>query len=54
MDPRPIWELYVDGLSTRDGSRVVLVIKSPNGEKLGYTLKFRFEASNNQAKYEEL
>ena len=53
LRPRP-WSLYVDGSSTKDGSGVGLIIKSPDGAWHEHALKFMFKASNNEAKYEAL
>lgn len=31
-----------------------MVLESPNGEKISYTVRLKFNATNNQAKYEVL
>ena len=48
------WTLYVDRLSNgkHNGARVIL--EGPNNMMLEYSLKFNFNATNNQAKYEVL
>jgi len=51
--PRP-WNLYVDGLSIKDGSGAGLIIESPTGAQYEHALKFMFKASNNEAEYEAL
>ena len=48
----PIWRLSVDGAANSQGSGVGLILTSPNGIDVEYTLKFGFHASNNEAKYE--
>ena len=46
LHPWP-WNLYMDGSSTRDGSRAGLIIESPTGARYEHALKFMFKASNN-------
>ncbi|KAL0431123.1 UNVERIFIED_CONTAM: hypothetical protein Sradi_0738300 [Sesamum radiatum] len=48
------WLLHVDGSSTIQGSGAGIVIISPQGEDLEFTVKFGFKASNNEAEYETL
>ena len=48
----PIWKLSVDGASNAQGSGAGLILTSPNGIDVEYALRFRFQASNNEAKYE--
>ncbi|KAL0431405.1 UNVERIFIED_CONTAM: hypothetical protein Sradi_0766500 [Sesamum radiatum] len=48
------WLLHIDGSSTTQGSGVDIVITTPQGEDLEFTIKFDFEASNNEAEYEPL
>ncbi|KAL0411633.1 UNVERIFIED_CONTAM: Ribonuclease HI [Sesamum latifolium] len=50
----PTWSLYVDGSSTAIGSGAGIVLESPQGDKLEYTTKLEFPASNNEAEYEAL
>ena len=50
----PSWNLYADGSSTKDGSKVSLIIESSRGEQHEHALKFMFKASNNEAEYEAL
>ena len=50
----PEWVLHVDGSSTRAASGAGLVLLGPHRAKVLYALKFRFEASNNEAEYEAL
>ncbi|KAL0448633.1 UNVERIFIED_CONTAM: hypothetical protein Slati_1419700 [Sesamum latifolium] len=38
------WLLHVDGSSTTQGSRAGIVITSPQGEDLEFTVKFDFKA----------
>jgi len=49
--PRP-WNLYVDGLSTKDRSGADFITESPAGVRHEHALKFMFNASNNEAEYE--
>ncbi|GJX02794.1 reverse transcriptase domain-containing protein [Tanacetum coccineum] len=51
--PEP-WILFMDGSSCADGSGVGLILTNPEGTKFTYALRFRFEATNNEAKYEAL
>ena len=54
---RPVWLLHVDGSSAVGGSGAGLVLRGPQGPseaKISYALKFGFQASNNEAKYEAL
>ena len=54
-DPPPSkWSLYVDGSSTKHGSRAGLIIESPGDERYEYALTFKFKASNNEVEYEAL
>ncbi|KAL0405116.1 UNVERIFIED_CONTAM: hypothetical protein Slati_3825500 [Sesamum latifolium] len=48
------WLLHVDGSSTAQGSGAGIVITTPQGEDLEFTIKFSFKASNNEAEYEAL
>ncbi|KAL0319679.1 UNVERIFIED_CONTAM: hypothetical protein Sradi_5229400 [Sesamum radiatum] len=49
-----MWLLHKDGFSTTQGSGAGIVITTPQGEDLEFTIKFGFKASNNEAKYEAL
>ncbi|KAL0292401.1 UNVERIFIED_CONTAM: hypothetical protein Sradi_6990500 [Sesamum radiatum] len=46
--------LHIDGPSTIQGSSAHVVITSPQGENLEFTVKFDFKASNNKAECEAL
>ncbi|KAL0381146.1 UNVERIFIED_CONTAM: hypothetical protein Sangu_0178900 [Sesamum angustifolium] len=48
------WLLHVDGSSTTQGSGACIVISSPYGEDLEFSVKFKFKASNNEVQYEAL
>ena len=48
----PIWRLFVDGTANAQGSGAGLILTSPDGIDMEYTLKFGFQASNNEAEYE--
>nr|GEX32347.1 reverse transcriptase domain-containing protein [Tanacetum cinerariifolium] len=51
--PNP-WILFTDGSSCIDGSRAGLIITNPEGIEFTYALRFRFNATNNEAEYEAL
>ncbi|GJS20296.1 reverse transcriptase domain-containing protein [Tanacetum coccineum] len=46
------WILFTDGSSCADGSRAGLILTNPEGAEFTYALRFRFEATNNEAEYE--
>ena len=48
------WLLFVYGASNSQGSRAGIVLISPEGEPLEYSLRFAFPSSNNVAEYETL
>nr|GEV90441.1 reverse transcriptase domain-containing protein [Tanacetum cinerariifolium] len=48
------WILFTDGSSCIDGSGAGLIITNPKGMEFTYALRFRFHATNNEAKYEAL
>nr|GEX50319.1 reverse transcriptase domain-containing protein [Tanacetum cinerariifolium] len=48
------WTLFMDGSSCLEGSRARLILTSPKGVEFTYAMKFKFEASNNEAEYEAL
>ncbi|KAI5323426.1 hypothetical protein L3X38_032498 [Prunus dulcis] len=51
---QPIWTLFVDGSSNAQGCGAGLVLVSPDKVALEYALRFKFQASNNEADYEAL
>ncbi|GJW57445.1 reverse transcriptase domain-containing protein [Tanacetum coccineum] len=51
--PEP-WILFTDGSSCTDGSGARLTLINPEGMEFIYALRFRFDATNNEAKYEAL
>ncbi|GJY33238.1 reverse transcriptase domain-containing protein, partial [Tanacetum coccineum] len=51
--PEP-WTLFTDGSSYIDGSGARLILTNPEGVEFTYAMRFRFEATNNEAKYEAL
>nr|GEV21767.1 reverse transcriptase domain-containing protein [Tanacetum cinerariifolium] len=51
--PEP-WILFTNGSSCTDGSGVGLILTNPEGVEFIYAPRFRFEATNNEAKYEAL
>ncbi|XP_021811720.1 uncharacterized protein LOC110754904 [Prunus avium] len=50
----PLWTLYVDGSSNRQGSEAGLVLKAPDQTTIEYAIRFQFRTSNNEAEYEAL
>ena len=48
----PIWKLSVDGVTKAQGSGAGLILTSPEGIDIEYTLRFGFRTSNNEAEYE--
>ncbi|GMH23142.1 hypothetical protein Nepgr_024985 [Nepenthes gracilis] len=53
-DEVPKWTLHVDGLSTDSGSGARVVLTTPDGSEVKYSLKLDFSATNNVAEYETL
>ena len=47
-----IWKLSVDGAANAQGSGAGLILTSPKGIDIEYTLRFEFHTSNNEAEYE--
>ena len=50
----PVWEVYVDGASNQKGSRIGLVLISPEKVIIEKSLRLDFSAKNNEAEYEAL
>ena len=50
----PVWEVYVDGASNQKGSRIRLVLISPEKVIIEKSLRLDFSAKNNEAEYEAL
>ncbi|GJY86858.1 reverse transcriptase domain-containing protein [Tanacetum coccineum] len=49
-----LWTLFTDGSSCTDGSRAGLILTNPERMEFTYALRFRFDATNNEAEYEAL
>ncbi|GJS35105.1 reverse transcriptase domain-containing protein [Tanacetum coccineum] len=49
-----LWILFTDGSSCVDGSGAGLILTNPEGAEFTYTLRFRFDATNNESEYEAL
>ncbi|KFK32352.1 hypothetical protein AALP_AA6G230500 [Arabis alpina] len=49
-----IWELHLDGSSSKNGSGVGIRLASPTGEILEQSFRLGFRASNNKAEYEAI
>ncbi|KAM2958839.1 hypothetical protein FF1_028738 [Malus domestica] len=48
----PAWSLYVDGSSNQQGCGAGLILTTPDKVAMKYAIRFKFKASNNEAKYE--
>ena len=48
----PLWRLFVDGAANSHRSEAGLIMTSLDGIDVEYALRFRFQASNNEAEYE--
>ncbi|GJV99623.1 reverse transcriptase domain-containing protein [Tanacetum coccineum] len=48
------WTLFTDGSSCIDGSGAGLILINPEGMEFTYAIRFRFDATNNEAKFEAL
>ncbi|GJZ49978.1 reverse transcriptase domain-containing protein [Tanacetum coccineum] len=51
--PKP-WILFTDGSSCTDGPGAGLILTNPEGMEFTYALRFRFDATYNEAEYEAL
>ena len=49
-----MWKVYVDGSTTNIVSGEGITLITPTGYKFHTALRFKFEASNNEAEYEAL
>ena len=50
----PCWKVYVVGTTNQRGSRVELVLITPEGAIIEKSLRLGFSATNNEAEYEAL
>ncbi|GKU99702.1 hypothetical protein SLEP1_g12506 [Rubroshorea leprosula] len=50
----PVWVLYVDGAANIEGSGTRAVLVGPDDFKSEHALRFKFQTTNNVAKYEAL
>ncbi|GFS38940.1 hypothetical protein Acr_00g0060370 [Actinidia rufa] len=48
------WKLFMDGSSNQHDCGAGLVIQTPSGEQMEYTIRMGFKATNNEAEYEAL
>ncbi|GJY82714.1 reverse transcriptase domain-containing protein [Tanacetum coccineum] len=48
------WILFTDGSSCTNSSGAGLILTNPEGMEFTYALRFRFDATNNEAEYEAL
>nr|GEV81811.1 reverse transcriptase domain-containing protein [Tanacetum cinerariifolium] len=51
LDPKNTWMLYTDEASSSDGFEAGLILVNPKGRKYTYTLRFKFETTNNEVEY---
>ncbi|GKG18890.1 reverse transcriptase domain-containing protein, partial [Tanacetum coccineum] len=49
-----LWILFTDGSSCTNSSGTGLILTNPEGMEFTYALRFRFDATNNDAEYEAL
>ncbi|XP_074355902.1 uncharacterized protein LOC141695563 [Apium graveolens] len=49
-----LWSLYTGGASNMNGTGFGLVLKSPQGDTLAYSICCEFKATNNESEYEAL
>ena len=54
MEVQQVWQLFVDGTTNQKGSRIGIVMISPNGITLEKSQRLGFSATNNEAEYEAL
>ena len=54
MPGPPCWKMYVDGAANQRGSRVGLVLVSPEKTIIEKSLRLGFSATNNEAENEAL
>ena len=50
--PAGVWLVMVEGSRSEQGSGAGVIIRSPEGVEVSYAVKFEFQLTNNQAKYE--
>jgi hypothetical protein len=50
----PVWKMFFDGASSREGAGAGVVFVSPDQEIISLSYKLEFEATNNVAEYEAL
>ena len=50
--PEEVWLIMVDGSPSEQGSGAGVVIRSLEGARVSYAVKFEFQLTNNQAEYE--
>lgn len=49
-----MWKLYLDGSSNENGSGTGIVLISPDNFKITIDKRFKFQTTNNEAKYKAL
>ncbi|XP_042472220.1 uncharacterized protein LOC122054861 [Zingiber officinale] len=54
VKPETTWKIYVDGSSTRQGSRIGILLISPQEDRMQLSVRLDYRATNKEAKYEAL
>ena len=54
VEIKQVWQLFVDGMTNEKGSRIGIVMISPDGITLEKSLRLGFSSINNKAKYKAL
>ena len=50
----PLWQLWVDGSSNKNGSGVGLILQTPEGDEICCSVCISFKTTNNGAEYEAI
>ena len=53
-EPEAMWKIFVDGLSTRLGSGIGVLLLSPQEERMHLSVRLDYRATNNEVEYEAL
>ena len=52
MEGNKTWVVHVDGSSTLHTGGIIVVLKSPEGDKLKYKVCLQYQTTNNEVEYE--
>ena len=52
--PKDVWKLYADGSATENASGEGIILVTLTRHNFHSTLRFEFEATNNESEYEAL